>query len=58
MFSIAAAIYLFGAIIYLILSSGEQQAWAEISGGYEPHVNPDNEDKVTEYEAVKEMKAE
>ena len=50
MFSIAAAIHLFGAIIYLILSSGELQPWAEVCGGYEPQANSGDDDDVTEYE--------
>ena len=59
MFYIAAAIYFFGAIVYLILSSGEEQPWAEVCGDYEPHVNPvKNVDEVTEYQADLDKKVE
>ena len=38
------------------MSSGELQPWAEVCCGYESHVNPKNDDEVTEYGAAKETK--
>ncbi|XP_052254003.1 sialin-like isoform X2 [Dreissena polymorpha] len=36
-FYIAAAIYVFGAVVYGLLASGSRQKWAEVPTGYLPH---------------------
>ena len=53
-FFIAAGVYLVGAILYAVMSSGERQPWAEIHDGYQHHVNPPMEQETSPYQAKEE----
>ena len=43
-FYISASIYIVGAVLYVLLASGDRQAWADIPSGYAPHVDEDEEE--------------
>ena len=41
-FYLAAAVYVFGAVVYGLLASGVTQKWAEVTTGYLPHTTAEN----------------